>query len=303
MSEHQPCPPDKIIYDPVMGVKVCEETGEVLEEGVPSEEAEWRAYTPEEKSRRARTGSPISYSKPHMGVDTYMSAPKEPGLKKYKVTPTKIEGPRVQRSFKMGRVLNSLEKNINQALQIIDDICAKLELPAAVKEEAAKLYREAAHKGLTRGRSIESMVAATLYAACRKNKIPCTLDEIAKFLKIKNSDAKREIGRNYRLLVKDLGINIPVIEPERFVYRIASAIGLSDQVIVDAIKIVKEAKSKGLTAGKDPSGLAAAAVYLAALKHGHRKTQKEIAQVAGVTEVTVRNRYKELTKLLQITGF
>ncbi len=294
---NQKCPPDKIVYDPQLGVRVCLETGEVLEDQIIGDEAEWRAYTPDEKSRRTRVGSPISFSKPNMGIDVYMGGYQE-GSRKVRGLSKRIENIRLQRSFRMGRALSSLEKNINQALRLIDDISAKLELPFAVKEEAARLYREAASKGLTRGRSIESMVAATLYAACRKHKYPCTLDEIAKFLKMRDAPAKREVARNYRLLVRNLGIEIPVIEPERFVYRIASALDLPDYVVVEAIKIVNMARKKGLTAGKDPSGLAAAAVYLAALKHGLRKTQKEVAQVAGVTEVTVRNRYKEIDKVL-----
>ncbi len=300
MSENQKdqrCPPDKIVYDPQLGVRVCLETGEVLEDQIIGDEAEWRAYTPDEKSRRTRVGSPISFSKPNMGIDVYMGGYQE-GSRKIRGLSKRIENIRLQRSFRMGRSLSSLEKNINQALRLIDDISAKLELPFQVKEEAARLYREAASKGLTRGRSIESMVAATLYAACRKHKYPCTLDEISRFLKMRDAPAKREVARNYRLLVRHLGIEIPVIEPERFVYRIASALDLPDYVVVEAIRIVNMARKRGLTAGKDPSGLAAAAVYLAALKHGLRKTQKEVAQVAGVTEVTVRNRYKEIDKVL-----
>ncbi|MCE4603214.1 MAG: transcription initiation factor IIB [Desulfurococcales archaeon] len=293
------CPPDKIIYDPERGVRICELTGEVIEEGVIGDEAEWRAYTPEEKSRRTRVGGPVSWAKPHMGIDAYIGTFRRGGGQKIKGVTRRIEALRVQRGYRMGRTLGSLEKNINQAMQLIDEITAKLSLPSTVKEEAAKLYREAAHKGLTRGRSIESMVAAVIYAACRSHQVPCTLDELSGFIKMKEAEAKREVARNYRLLVRDLEIRIPVIEPERFVYRIASALNLPDPVVVEAIKIVKEARKRGLTAGKDPSGLAAAAVYLAALKHGLRKTQKEVASVAGVTEVTVRNRYKEIAEAIQ----
>ena len=293
-----PCPPDRVVYDPERGVKVCIDTGEVIESQVIGDEAEWRAYTPEEKTKRTRVGSPISFSKPNLGVDVYVGT-RETG-RRIKGLSRRIESVRVQRGFRMGRAVSSFEKNINQALKLIDEVVARLELSFAVKEEAARLYREAADKGLTRGRSIQSMVAATVYAACRRLKVPVTLDEIASVFDMKDAPAKREIARNYRLLVRDLGLKIPVIEPERFVYRIASALNLPDNVVVEAINIVREVKKRGLTAGKDPSGLAAAAVYLAALKHGYRKTQKEVAQVAGVTEVTVRNRYKEIDRVLKI---
>lgn len=301
MSEEDvPCPPDKIVYDPQLGARICAETGEVLEEAIITDEGEWRAYTPEEKARRTRVGGPVSYSRPHMGIDIQVGPYREGGGRKIKGLSKRLEALRLQRGMKVGRAVGSLEKNINQALSVIDDITAKMSLPLGVKEEAAKIYREAAQKGLTRGRSIESMVAAALYAACRRHKIPCTLEEITSYLKIMDIDAKKEAARNYRLLVRDLGIAIPVIEPERFVYRIASALNLPEQVVVDAIKIVRDSKRTGVTAGKDPSGLAAAAVYLAALKHGFRRTQKEVAQVAGVTEVTVRNRYKEITTALKM---
>ncbi len=298
-EEKTPCPPDKIVFDPERGVRVCIETGEVIESFIIGDEAEWRAYTPDEKARRTRVGSPISFSKPNLGVDVFVGGPKEGG-RRIRGFSHRLESVRVQRGFRMGRAVSSLEKNVNQALKLIDDIVAKLELPFSIKEEAARLYREAASKGLTRGRSIQSMVAATIYAACRRHKYPITLDEIASMFELREAPQKREIARNYRLLVRDLGLEIPVIEPERFVYRIASALKLPDQVVVDAIKIVKEVRKRGLTAGKDPSGLAAAAVYLAALKHGLRKTQKEVAQVAGVTEVTVRNRYKEIDRVLKL---
>jgi len=296
--ERSPCSPDRIVFDPERGVRVCMDTGEVIESHVIGDEAEWRAYTPEEKARRTRVGSPISYSKPNLGVDVFVG-PREGG-RRVKGLGRRIESIRVQRGLRMGRAVSSIEKNINQALRIIDEVVARLELPYQVKEEAARLYREAASKGLTRGRSIYSMVAATIYAACRKHKVPITLDEIAQIFDMREAPAKREIARNYRLLVRDLGLEIPVIEPENFVHRIASALNLPDYVVVDAIKIVKRVRRLGLTAGKDPSGLAAAAVYLAALKHGLRKTQKEVAQIAGVTEVTVRNRYKEIDKVLKL---
>ncbi len=291
------CPPEDIVYDPQRGLKICKSTGEVIEETIIGDEAEWRAYTPEEKARRTRVGSPLSFSRPNMGVDVYIRQPRAP-----KIRGLGRRADIIRRGIRRTAAQTSIEKNINQAIRILDEIVSRLELPPHVKEEAAYLYRQAVSKGLTRGRSIESMVAATLYAACRKHRVPCTLDDIAKTVRMREVDAKRDIARNYRLIVRHLEIRIPVIQPETFVERIATALGLPDTVIAEAKKIVKMAKQEGLTAGKDPSGLAAAAVYLAAMMRGYRKTQKEVAQVAGVTEVTVRNRYKEIEKKLREKG-
>ncbi len=297
-SGELPCPPEEIIYDPQHGVRICRTTGEVIEEAVIGDEAEWRAYTPEERARRTRVGSPLSFSRPNLGVDVQVRSPRGGRVRGL---PRRAEI--IRRAIRTKSVQSSVEKNINQALRVLDDLVSQLELPAYVREEAAYIYRQAVSKGLTRGRSIEGMVAATLYAACRKREVPCTIDEIVEKLRSgSTAEAKREVARNYRMIVRYLELRIPVIKPEKFVERIARALNLPEQVMAEAKKIVMIAKEEGLTAGKDPSGLAAAAVYLAALMHGHRKTQKEVAQVAGVTEVTVRNRYKEIEKKLRERG-
>lgn len=294
-SEEVECPPDKIVYDPQRGVRVCIETGEVLEESVISDESEWRAYTAEEKMKRTRAGGAVSFAKPHMGINVDVGPIREPGGKRIRGLSKKAETLRVQKTFRLNRVTSSIERSIAQALMLLDELVARLELPDSVKEEAARIYREAAERGITRGRSMDAVVAACLYTSCRRHRIPCGIDDIVKYLRAGNEvEIRREIARTYRVLIKDLNLTIPVIEPERFVYRIASALNLPEPVVVDAIRILAEARGKGISSGKDPSGLAAAAVYIAALKHGYRRTQKEIATIAGVTEVTVRNRYKEL---------
>lgn len=302
MEGNRECPPDKIIYDPYKGARICAEGGHVIEEGIITEEGEWRAYTAEEKMRRARVGGAISYSKPYMGIEAHVGPLKEPGNKKIRGLSKKTDAIKLQKVLKMNRISSSVEKSTSQALEVLDALAARLELPENIKEEASKIYREAAHRGLTRGRSIEAMVAAVIYIACRLARLSYTIDHIVRVMKSPEGEARREISRNYRMLVKDLGIQIPVVEPERFVPAIASSLYLPESVMVEAIKILKEAKQRGIPSGKDPSGLAAAAVYLAALRHGYRKTQKEIAVVAGVTEVTVRNRYKEITQALRIEG-
>ncbi len=292
-----PCPPEEIVYDPHRGVKICKKYGYVIEESVISEDAEWRAYTPEEKQRRTRVGAPLSISDPNYGVDSVLTRRYGTRLP-HKVT-------RLIRTGGMGFAgagVTSIDRNINQALSKIKEIAASLGLPDYVEDEAARIYREAAARGLTRGRSISVMAAAAIFAACRIHNHPCTLEDVAKVVDVRDADPKREIGRCFRLLARDLNLKIPVIKPELYVSRIASALGLPEDVQAGAMRIIEIAKKYGLTAGKDPSGLAAAAVYMAAQKKGYKKTQKEVANVAGVTEVTVRNRYKEIMKILKKEG-
>ena len=283
-------------YDPQLGVKICEDTGEVLEEDFIADDASVKAYTPEEKEKKAHYGPSLKYSDVYMGVTSQLEQPREHGPKGLGRPGMRHPFPRHPRAAS-----GSIDKNLQIALNLVHDVIRKLELPDIVGEEASKIYRDAMQKGLTRGRSIESIVAASLYAACRIHGLPHSLHDIIKAMRGNvDAETKREVARSYRLMVRDLGLKIPVRKPENFVYMIANALGLPEKVAIEAIKIINEARRNGLTAGKDPSGMAGAAVYLAALKHGIRKTQKEIAHVAGVTEVTIRNRYKEIMKVAGI---
>ncbi|MEM2025301.1 MAG: transcription initiation factor IIB, partial [Desulfurococcaceae archaeon] len=194
------------------------------------------------------------------------------------------------------RILTSVERNLAQAMNELDRLADLLNLPSYIREEVAKIYREAVEKGLVRGRSIESVIAAAVYLACRMRKLPRTLDEIEEYSRV----SRKEIARCYRLLLRELRIKVATSDPADFVPRIAHALGLSGSVVRVAIEILNKAREGGVLGGKDPVGLAAAAIYLACEKLGEERSQKEIANVAGVTEVTVRNRCKELMKALSM---
>jgi len=290
------CPPDKIIYDEFRGEYICTETGEVVEDKVIDQGPEWRAFTPEEREKRSRTGSPLSPTIHDGGLSTMIDWRDRDASGKKLEMKRRLEVMRWRKWQIRTRIQNSIDRNITQAAGELERIADQLGLPRAVKERAATIYRQAVEKGVVRGRAVESVVAAALYAACRIFRIPRTLDEIAQYTKT----SKKEVARCYRLLVRELNVKIPIADPIDFVPRIASALGLSGKVIKKAMEILEEAKKRGLTAGKDPAGLAAAAVYTAAQLYDERRTQKDVARVAGVTEVTVRNRYKELIQYLRI---
>ena len=154
----------------------------------------------------------------------------------------------------------------------------------------------AVEKGLIRGRSIESVVAASLYAACRFAKVPRTLDEIAEASDI----GRKQIGRTYRFLVRKLRLNLDPTSPKDYVERFCSGLMLTNEVKRTAEEILDEATKKDIISGKGPNGVAAAAIYIAAIKCEKRRTQREVAEVAGVTEVTIRNRYQELMGAIDI---
>ena len=152
-----------------------------------------------------------------------------------------------------------------------------------------------AHKNLIRGRSIEAMLIASIYLSCRINIIPKTLDDFIEFASVD----KKKIARCYRLILSELKLNIRVSSPINFIPRFCAELKLSGRTQNRAASILKLAKKYRITAGKAPTGLAGAALYVAAMQEGERRTQKEISIAAGVTEATIRNRYKELVNHLK----
>lgn len=170
----------------------------------------------------------------------------------------------------------------------------KLYIPSSVQEMAAVIYRKALNEGLVRGRIIAGMVAGALYAACRRAKIPRTLKEVSKV----SLRDKKEVSRAYRIIIQNLKMKMPVDDPVDYVTKIAETAGTSSEVEGIAIKIIQIAKAKKATMGKDPSGLAAAALYIASRIKNEKIKQHQLAKAANITEVTIRNRKKDLIKSL-----
>lgn len=192
------------------------------------------------------------------------------------------------------RISTAIERNLKLALSELKRVSSYLKLPQSVEEEASRIYTLAVQKGLVRGRSMESVVAGALYAACRRHDVPRTLDELSEASGVE----KKEIGRTYRFITRELGIKILPSNPSDYIARFASSLRLSPEAQTKSVEIIEEAQRVELTSGRGPTGIAAAALYVAALINGEKRTQREVADVAGVTEVTIRNRYKELLEQL-----
>lgn len=288
------CSSTKLIKDYERGEVICAECGLVIMESILDYGPEWRAFDAEQRSRRARAGSPTKYIRPNKGLVTEIDAYNRDIRGEKISTKDQAQLKRMRKWHKRVSIASSMEKNLAIALAELDRAASALGLPEKVKARAAVIYREAVKNDLIRGRLIESVVAAVIYAVCRIMGIPKTLDEISHVTGIE----KKEIGRAYRFLKKELKLNIPLPDPSQYVPKFASALGLSPKVQKEAVKIIKKALKKGLISGRGPTGVAAAAVYIAATLLGERRTQKEVAEVAGVTEVTIRNRYRELKREL-----
>ena len=293
-SEEVECPPEYIVYDAERGEYVCALTGEVIEHRAVSQGPEWRAFTPEEREKRSRVGGPLSPMVHDRGLTTVIDWRDRDASGKKLEPKKRLEFLRYRRWQIRSRIQSSIDRNLAQAMNELDRLANQLRLTRQVREEASIIYRKAVERGLVRGRSIESVVAAAVYVACRLKKVPRTLDEIAAHTKA----SRKEIARCYRLLVRELQIKVPIADPIDYIPRMGSLLDLSGNTMRRAAEILRIAKERALTAGKDPAGLAAAAIYIATILEGERRTQKEIASIAGVTEVTVRNRYKELAKQL-----
>jgi transcription initiation factor TFIIB len=188
------------------------------------------------------------------------------------------------------RTRDSKERNLKQALGEIDRMASALGLPENVRETASVIYRRALNEDLLPGRSIEGVATSSLYAAARQAGVPRSLDEVQRVSRVD----KMELTRTYRYIVRQLNLEIAPADPESYIPRFASDLCLSDEAERRARRLVESAREEGMLSGKSPVGLAAAAVYASALLTNEKVTQSEVSEVANISEVTIRNRYKEL---------
>ncbi|NIR87679.1 transcription initiation factor IIB [Candidatus Bathyarchaeota archaeon] len=290
------CGSTNLIHDYDTGETICGGCGLVLREQMMDKGPEWRAFTQEEKASRSRVGIPTSYSVHDKGLSTAIGRVDRDAFGRKLPLSTRLQMWRLRKWQIRSRVHSSVDRNLAQAMAELDRLSDKIYAPEPVKEKAAVIYRKALDKGLVRGRSIAAIAAASLYAACRTSETPRTLREVAEASLVD----KKDVARCYRLLLRELDIRMPIADPLTYVSKIAESTGISGPTQGLAIKILREAKRKRAASGKDPMGLAAAALYIACLQNNEKKTQKDIAEAAGVTEVTVRNRYKSLKRNLKL---
>ena len=290
------CGSSNLVHDYDTGETVCGDCGLVLYEQMMDKGPEWRAFTQEEKASRSRVGVPTSYSVHDKGLSTAISQVDRDAFGRKLPLSTRLQMWRLRKWQIRSRVHSSIDRNLAQAMAELDRLSDKVYIPPPIKEKAAVTYRKALDKGLVRGRSIAAIAAAALYAACRGTGTPRTLREIAEASLVD----KKDVARCYRLLLRELEVHMPIADPLTYVSKIAERTGISGRTQGIAIGILREARKRRAAAGKDPMGLAAASLYIACLKNNEKKTQKDIAEAAGVTEVTVRNRYKTLKKQLNL---
>ncbi|UCD02153.1 MAG: transcription initiation factor IIB [Promethearchaeota archaeon] len=267
------------------GDVVCNQCGLVInEKNVDFSHKGRRAYTNQEKNNREQTGAPISILLPDMGLSTVIDR-------------NKISNPDLKRAAKWNTRITWQKRNLLIASTELKRISTNLNLPNYIKEDAMRLYIEAFKKKMLRGRSINAMVAACLYVACRKKQLPRTLQEITN----EASANAKDVRRSYSTLIREFNLKSPSTDPVALIPRYINDLKLDSETERLTMKILNSYKKKFSISGKDPKGLCAGAIYLASKIKNKDLTQQQIVESIGVTEVTLRSRYKELKNKLKIT--
>jgi len=284
------CGKKSLLTDDVTGEQFCEKCGYVVSEKINESGPERRSFSAQGGVDTTRTGAPTSLTRPDKGLSTVINPANKDASGKPLSSSMKSTITRLRTWDSRSQSSGSEDRNLRLALSELYRLKDKLTISSSVLEKAAYIYRKALDKKLVRGRSISSMIAASLYAACRDTETPRTLKDVAEASNVR----RKEISRCYRILHKELEFKMPVVDSIQCIAKISSKLKMTEKTKRYAIKILDETQKRQESAGKDPMGLAASALYLSCVKNGVSITQREIADAAGVTEVTIRNRYKGL---------
>ncbi|OVE86286.1 transcription initiation factor IIB [Natronolimnobius baerhuensis] len=291
-SEREQCPEcgGRLVSDAEHAETVCDDCGLVVDEGEIDRGPEWRAFDSAEKDKKSRVGAPTTNMMHDQGLSTNIGWQDKDAYGKSLSSRQRQKMQRLRTWNERFRTRDSKERNLKQALGEIDRMASALGLPENVRETASVIYRRALEEDLLPGRSIEGVATASLYASARQAGTPRSLDELTAVSRVE----KDEIARTYRYVIRELGLEVQPADPESYVPRFASDLDLPDETERRARQLLKTAKDEGIHSGKSPVGLAAAAVYAAALLTNEKVTQNDVSEVASISEVTIRNRYHEL---------
>jgi len=279
------CGSTELYEDPNNKEVTCRKCGLVLEEKSIEFGREWNEYNGEVSGVKRSNGTPITYANSDRGLTTNIGNIKDLANLKRKDA-FKIKRLRMWQL----RSSKAIEINLNIALLQLKRLTSFMNIPRSVEEEAAKLYTLAVRNNLVKGRNIEDVTSAALYLAIRLNNLPISLLEISQA----SQTPKKKLGKTYLYLCRRLDVKPGPPSTDNYIDKYVSQLGLSQQVSTRANEILMMSEREGLVTGKSPLGLTAACIYLATLQLGIRITQIGIADVIGVTEVTIRNRYMDI---------
>lgn len=291
------CGSRDLTRDTDRGEVSCNQCGLVLEEQAVDLGAEWRTFQDSDGSGdRSRVGAPMTHLIHDKGLSTDIDWRNKDYSGKSIDSKTRAQFYRMRKWQNRARNSTSHERNLVKAIPEARRICEQLKLTKGIAEEVVMLYKRVLDSGLVKGRSIDAIAASCVYIVCSRNKLGRTLDEVSKVSRI----GRKELARCYKTIKNQLRLKTEITKAQDFVPAFCSKLDLSTKVQTTALAFIEQADEKEATSGKSPTGIAAAAIYIASHVEGTVRTQRELADVSSVTEVTIRNRYKELLEVLDI---
>jgi len=291
------CNKSQTVTDLESGEVICSSCGLVISEKIQETRPEWRAFNNAEVKDRSRTGIPTSLARHDMGLATVIGKTDKDASGRKIDAAMRSTMDRLRIWDLRTQAHSSTDRNLKKAFEQLDILKGKVGLSDAIIEKSAYIYRKAQERGFIRGRSIPAVLAAVVYIACREMGISRTLNDIA----IASNIRRTELSRTYRILVLELDIKVPMVDLMKCIVRVANKATITEKTKYRAMNTMKVVTQNGISAGKDPMGLAASILYLSCLNTGEHKTQLDISSAAGVTEVTVRNRFKDLKSRLDLS--
>ncbi len=287
------CKTYPIITDSDRGEVFCGGCGLVLVQNLDDTSHENRSYSSEDFMKNARTGPATTLTMFDKGLSTVIGANKDSSGNSLS-SKTKYEFNRLRTWDKRSK--SRTTSSLSKAFTLLHGMKTKIGAPDNVVENAAYIYRKAVNAKLTRGRTMASLISASLYASCRQNNIPRTLDDIAAAGNVE----RRILSRDLRTIIKKLGLNLNQYDTASFIVKISNNMNLSEKTKRDAFEILKKCEDEGITAGKHPVAQAASSLYVACIVNGEKISQKKFSIESGISDVTIRNRATLIRKTLKL---
>ncbi len=287
------CKTYPVITDSNRGEVFCGGCGLVLVQNLDDMSQENHSYSSEDFMKNARTGPATSLTMYDKGLSTVIGTNKDSSGNSLS-SKTKFEFKRLRTWDQRSK--SKTTSSLSKAFTLLHGMKTKIGVSNNVVENAAYIYRKAVSAKLTRGRTMSSLIAASLYASCRQNNIPRTLDDIA----LAGNVERRILSRDLRTIIKKLSLNLNQYDTASFIVKISNNMNLGEKTKRDAFEILKRCEDEGITAGKHPVAQAAASLYIACIVNGEKISQKKFSVESGVSDVTIRNRASLIKKTLRI---
>ncbi|HZD35534.1 MAG TPA: TFIIB-type zinc ribbon-containing protein [Nitrososphaeraceae archaeon] len=283
---------ESTITDPDSGETICTGCGVVLSDRLSQQNyQERRSFDVLQEWERSRIGMPSTLARHDKGLYTVIGKPNKDASGQTIDNSIRVMMERLRTWDYRLQARSATDRNLKSAFVKLEAMKGKLSLPHATIEKAAYIYRKVQERGMIKGRTINAALGASIYVACREAGITRTLNDIA----LISNTSYKELARTYRLILLNLDLKVPMIDPIKCVAKLSNKLDVSESTKRYAIGYMRIIAKSGFSAGKDPMGLAGAVVYLSCRTHDQPRTQIEVANAAGVTEVTLRNRTKELS--------